>query len=64
MSSIQHEVFAACPPQRVWAVLADLEAVQQYNPGVRHAAVEGSQRIGWALGALATFGRQAGSWSA
>jgi ligand-binding SRPBCC domain-containing protein len=46
MTTIQHEVFAACPPERVWAVLADLEAVQQYNPGVRRAAVEGSQTSG------------------
>jgi hypothetical protein len=46
MTIIQHEVFAACPPQRVWAVLADLEAVQQYNPGVRSAALEGEQREG------------------
>jgi uncharacterized protein YndB with AHSA1/START domain len=46
MTTIQHEVFAACPPERVWDVLSDLEAVQQYNPGVRRATVEGSQRSG------------------
>lgn len=46
MTTIRHEVFAACPPERVWALLADLEAVQRYNPGVRHAAVEGLQRAG------------------
>jgi hypothetical protein len=46
MTTIQHEVFAACPPERLWALLADLAAVQQYNPGVRHAAVEGPQRTG------------------
>jgi len=46
MTAIDHEVHAACPPERVWALLADLEAVQRYNPGVRRAAVEGSQRTG------------------
>ena len=46
MTTIQHEVFATCRPERVWALLADLEAVQQYNPGVRHAAVEGTHRSG------------------
>jgi hypothetical protein len=35
MTTIQHEVEANCPPQRVWAILADLEAVQRYNPTVR-----------------------------
>jgi len=30
----------------VWALLSDLEAVQHYNPTVRAAAVQGSQRAG------------------
>lgn len=46
MTTIQHEVFASCRPERVWALLADLEAVQRYNPGVRRAAIEGSPRTG------------------
>lgn len=46
MTIIQHEVHAACPPERVWALLADLEAVQRYNPGVRSAVVEGALRTG------------------
>lgn len=46
MTTIHHEVLATCPPERVWALLADLEAVQRYNPGVRHAAVEGAPRAG------------------
>ncbi len=29
-----------------WAILADLEAVQHYNPGVKRAAIDGSQRTG------------------
>jgi hypothetical protein len=46
MTIIHHEVLAACPPERVWALLADLEAVQHYHPGVRRAAVDGAQRTG------------------
>src|SRR5262245_37092362 len=46
MTTIHHEVHAACPPARVCALLADLEAVQHYNPGVRRAVIEGSQRRG------------------
>jgi hypothetical protein len=44
--TIHHEIEAACPPERVWAVLADLEAVQHYNPTVRTAAVRGPRRTG------------------
>jgi ligand-binding SRPBCC domain-containing protein len=46
MTTIHHDVHVACPPERVWALLADLEAVQRYNPGVRRAAIEGPQRTG------------------
>jgi carbon monoxide dehydrogenase subunit G len=46
MTTIQHEVHAACSPERLWALLADLEAVERYNPGVRSAAIEGSRRTG------------------
>ncbi|HVR19235.1 MAG TPA: SRPBCC family protein [Polyangiaceae bacterium] len=46
MTTIRHEIHAACPPERIWALLADLEAVERYNAGVKHAEVEGSQRSG------------------
>jgi hypothetical protein len=46
MTTIHHEIQAACPSERVWALLSDLEAVERYNPGVRRAAVEGAQRTG------------------
>jgi ligand-binding SRPBCC domain-containing protein len=46
MTTIRHETSANCPPERVWALLADLEAVQRYNPTVRAARVEGDQRTG------------------
>ncbi len=46
MTTIRHEIRAACLPDRVWALLSDLEAVERYNPGVKHAAIEGAQRTG------------------
>jgi polyketide cyclase/dehydrase/lipid transport protein len=46
LTTIQHEIHAACPPDQVWAALADLEAVQHYNPGVRSAAIESPKRTG------------------
>jgi hypothetical protein len=45
-TTIRHEIQAACPPERIWALLADLEAVERYNPGVKRAAVEGTQTSG------------------
>jgi hypothetical protein len=46
MTTIRHEIEAPCPPERVWSLLADLEAVQTYNPGVRAATIRGGQRTG------------------
>jgi hypothetical protein len=46
MTTIHHQIEAACPPEHVWTVLADLEAVQHYNPSVRAAALRGSRRTG------------------
>lgn len=46
MTTIHHEVQANCPPEQVWALLSDLEAVQRYNPTVRSATVQGARRTG------------------
>ena len=46
MTTIHHEVHANCPPERVWTLLSDLEAVQHYNPTVRVVTVQGSRRTG------------------
>jgi hypothetical protein len=46
MTTIRHETRAKCAPDRVWALLSDLEAVQRYNPTVRTATVEGEPRKG------------------
>jgi len=46
MTTIHHEVQANCPPEHVWALLSDLEAVPRYNPTVRTATVQGTRRTG------------------
>jgi hypothetical protein len=46
MTTINHRIRANCPPERIWALLSDLEAVQLYNPGVKTAAVKGDLRTG------------------
>lgn len=46
MTIIRHDIRARCAPERVWEILADLEAVREYNPGVKSAAVDGEQRSG------------------
>jgi hypothetical protein len=46
MTTLRHEIDAPCPPQRIWSLLADLEAVEKYNPGVREAKIRGAQRTG------------------
>jgi uncharacterized protein YndB with AHSA1/START domain len=37
MAELHHEIRIAAAPQQVWAALADLEAVQHYNPSVLKA---------------------------
>ena len=46
MTTIHHRIQASCLPERVWAVLSDLEAVKHYNPTVVSASVRGSRRTG------------------
>src|SRR5688500_14355137 len=46
MTTIRHEVHARCPPERVWALLADLEAVKSYNKTVKSVAIRGDKRTG------------------
>ncbi len=46
MTVIRHAVRAECVPERVWALLADLEAVERYNPTVRRATIVGPRRSG------------------
>ncbi|MBL7809174.1 MAG: SRPBCC family protein [Saprospiraceae bacterium] len=39
MTKLYHEIFINAAPEKVWAVLADLEAVQSYNPLVTKANI-------------------------
>ena len=39
MTVVRHRLEATCPPEALWAVLSDLEAVARYNPTVREARV-------------------------
>jgi len=44
MTTLRHEIQAKCPPERVWALLSDLTAVERYNPNVRSASIDGGRR--------------------
>lgn len=46
MTIIEHDLAAACPPDKVWALLADLEAVAGYNPLVKTARFRGPRTEG------------------
>jgi hypothetical protein len=46
MTTLFHTIDASCPPERVWAVLADLVAVERYNPTVAAARFRGDRRTG------------------
>ena len=46
MTQLWHEIQVAAPLDKVWAVLADLEAVQHYNSGVKHAKYLSTVREG------------------
>lgn len=46
MTTLHRDVTARCPPERVWALLADLEAVAIYNQTIAAARVRGAARAG------------------
>ncbi|MBI3596587.1 MAG: SRPBCC family protein [Nitrospirae bacterium] len=46
MSELHHTIKINAPLDRVWEVLADLEAVRHYNPMVTHARYISSNRTG------------------
>jgi hypothetical protein len=46
MTVISHQLDAGCPPERIWDLLAALDAVPRFNPGVRAARVRGGQARG------------------
>src|SRR5690242_15999698 len=46
MTVLRHAIDVAVPPERVWSILADLVAVERYNPTVRAARWVGEARRG------------------
>jgi Polyketide cyclase / dehydrase and lipid transport len=46
VTKLHHQLEANCRPERLWNLLADLEAVTRYNPAVRAARLVGSKREG------------------
>ncbi|MBI5379016.1 MAG: SRPBCC family protein [Nitrospirae bacterium] len=46
MPELQHTITINAPPDKVWKVLADLEAVQHYNPTVSRAQYISTNRQG------------------
>lgn len=46
MTQLHHEIFINATQQKVWAALADLEAVQHYNPLVSSAHYTSGHRSG------------------
>lgn len=46
MTELHYQTEVHAPVERVWSVLADLEAVQHYNPTVSTAHYVGAQRDG------------------
>jgi ribosome-associated toxin RatA of RatAB toxin-antitoxin module len=47
---LSHRIFIDAPPDIVWAAIADLEAVQEYNPGISKAALIAGPREGIGAG--------------
>ena len=46
MTQLHHDIHIAAPLEKVWAVLADLEAVQHYNSGVKYTRYISAVREG------------------
>ncbi|MBL8618946.1 MAG: SRPBCC family protein [Deltaproteobacteria bacterium] len=46
MTTLQHDITANCSPERVWAILSDLEGVAGYNQTVAAARIRGPARAG------------------
>jgi hypothetical protein len=47
---LSHRIFIAAPPETVWEAIADLEAVQAYNPSVSKASLLDGPRSGVGAG--------------
>jgi ligand-binding SRPBCC domain-containing protein len=43
---LRNSIFIDAPPERVWAALARLDALQEYDPGVSKSEIRSEQREG------------------
>jgi uncharacterized protein YndB with AHSA1/START domain len=59
-TKLQHHIVIDAPPAAVWKVLADLEAVAAYNPGVERARYVSANREGIGASRVCDF-RMGGS---
>lgn len=60
MTVLENTVFIEAPPERVWSVLARLDALHEYDPGVTKSEITSDRRTG--LGANRRCEIAAGGW--
>src|SRR4051794_25883245 len=46
MTTLHNSISIAAPPEKVWRTLADLEALEQYDPGVARSRLTSSVATG------------------
>lgn len=60
MTVLRNTIHIKAPPERVWEVLARLEALHEYDPGIAKSTLRGEKRAG--LGADRHCEIEAGGW--
>lgn len=57
MTQLNHEIRIQAPPEKVFAILSDLEAVQHYNPAVKQAKYISQQKQGAGAARVCDLGK-------
>ncbi len=60
MTVLNNSIHIAAPPERVWAALARLDALQHYDPGVATSKLESDRAEG--IGAARHCDLRGGGW--
>lgn len=60
MTVLKNTIHIQAPPERVWEVLAKLDALHEYDPGIASSALRSEQRCG--VGADRQCDIKAGGW--
>lgn len=60
MTVLRNAIHIAAPPERVWALLARLDALQEYDPGISNSEIRSTHHEG--IGADRHCGIRAGGW--